>query len=63
MDRFTAMMIAEGAYEAESTEQWIEAWQYLIDSHTIGHLQGSYGRTAAALIAAGECTPAERVSA
>ena len=32
MDTFTATMIAEGVYQAESEEQFIEAWQLLIDT-------------------------------
>jgi len=32
MDAFEATMIAEGVYEAESDEQYIEAWQMLVDT-------------------------------
>lgn len=35
----------------------LEAWQYLIDHHLIGHLQGYYQRNAYVLIANGDCTP------
>lgn len=55
MDTFTATMIAEGVYDAESEEQLIEAWQHLIDTGTCWTLQGFFGRTAAQLIDAGIC--------
>jgi hypothetical protein len=55
MDNFQAVMIAEGAEPADSDEQYIEAWQYLIDTGLCWQLQGFFGRTAASLIAAGEC--------
>ena len=50
-----ATMIAEGAQEPESDEQYIQAWQHLIDTGLAWKLQGSYGRTATALIEAGYC--------
>lgn len=55
MDTFTAIMIAEGADEAESEEQAIDAWQHLIDTGLAWQLQGSFGRTAQALIEQGIC--------
>ena len=57
MDTFTATMIAEGVYQAESKEQFIEAWQLLIDTGMAYQLQGWFGRTANALIEQGYCTP------
>lgn len=39
-------------------EAWIAAFQQLIDSGTVWHLQGFYGRNAARLISLGECHPA-----
>jgi hypothetical protein len=59
MDIFTATMMAEGAegYEAETEEQYLEAWQLLIDTGTCWKLQGWFGRTAMDLIAAGRVTP------
>lgn len=36
----------------------LELFQHLIDSGMVGQLQGSYGRTAAALIEGGHLTPA-----
>ena len=46
------------AYESGECdeEQFIEGFQQLIHSGTITHLQGSYQRTAADLIAAGKCS-------
>lgn len=45
-------------YEAGELDEdaTIEGFQHLIDSGTVWSLQGSYGRTAAALIEAGYCT-------
>jgi hypothetical protein len=59
MDLFTATMMAESAdgYEAETEEQWLEAWQLLIDTGTCWKLQGWFGRTARDLIEGGKCTP------
>lgn len=50
MDNFTATMIAEGAQEAESEEQYIQAWQHLHDTGLAYQLQGWFGRTAQGLI-------------
>ena len=55
MDQFEAVMIAEGVQEAESEEQYIEAWQSLIDSGICWQLQGFFGRGAASLIEQGIC--------
>ena len=56
MDTYTAVGLAEGFIEAESQEQVIEAWQYLIDTGLAWQLQGWFGRTAAHLISEGICT-------
>ena len=56
MDTYTAVGLAEGFVEAESQEQVIEAWQYLIDTGLAWQLQGWFGRTAAHLISEGICT-------
>ena len=53
MDNFTAIGVAEGFMEAESEEQYIEAWQHLVDTGIVWELQGSFGRTAEALIEQG----------
>lgn len=59
MDSFTATGLAEGFIEAESEDQIIEAWQYLINSGLAWRLQGWFGRTAADLIERGICHPAQ----
>jgi len=45
-----AIGLAEGFIEAESEEQVIEAWQYLLDVGLVWQLQGFFGRTAVAMI-------------
>jgi hypothetical protein len=55
MDKYTAVMIAEGMEEADEDTQ-IEAWQHLIDTGLAWQLQGSFGRMAAHLIDEGICS-------
>ena len=50
-----AMIIAEGNQEPESDEQYIQAWQQLIDTGLAWTLQGFFGRTASAMIQSGVC--------
>ena len=50
MTNFNAIGIAEGFMEAESEEQWIEAWQHLVDTGLAWQMQGSFGRSAQHLI-------------
>lgn len=50
MDAYNATGIAEGFVEAESEEQVIEAWQYLVDSGLAWQLQGRFGRQARSMI-------------
>ena len=56
MTPYLATGIAEGFEEAESEEQVIEAWQYLVDTGLAWQLQGWFGRTARALIEQGVIT-------
>ena len=60
MSLFEATMIAEGADEAESEEQYLEAWQLLVDTGTCWKLQGFFGRAATALIESGLIQPREK---
>lgn len=55
MNQFTAIGIVEGFVDADSEEQVVEAWQFLIDTGIAWHLQGYFGRQAAALIDQGVC--------
>ena len=53
---FNAVGIAEGFLEAESEEQVLEAWQFLVNSGIVWQLQGWFGRTATQLIERGLIT-------
>lgn len=50
MDISSAVGIAEGFIEAESEEEYIEAWQFLVDTGLVWQLQGWFGRTAVQMI-------------
>lgn len=50
MDNYTAVGIAEGFIEADSEAMILEAWQHLVTTGLAWKLQGSFGRTAQALI-------------
>jgi hypothetical protein len=55
MDNYTATGIAEGFIECDSEDQYIQAWQHLIDTGLAWQLQGFFGRTARQLIDQGVC--------
>lgn len=52
MSQFDAVMIAEGEIEA-TQEEFLNAWQYLVDTGLCWQLQGFFGRQARAMIDAG----------
>ncbi len=54
MNNYKAVSIAEGFEDPFSHEEYIEAWQYLVDTGLAWKLQGYFGRTAHAMIEAGE---------
>ena len=57
--KFTLMracMIVEGEEDPSYPEEYLDAWQWLIDSGQVWKLQGWYGRTASMLISDGTCT-------
>ena len=58
LTNYKATMIAEGVQEPDYPEQYIEAWQHLIDTGLVWKLQGWFGRTAQTLISEGICTVA-----
>lgn len=55
MDNYLATGIAEGFEEPENEEEYIKAWQHLIDTKLAWQLQGRFGRTAKHLIEQGIC--------
>jgi|TARA_R110002124_G_scaffold118318_1_gene275593 hypothetical protein len=54
MEPMEAIAIAEGLVENDSEEKYIEAWQFLLDTGLCWSLQGWFGRTAVAMIEAGQ---------
>lgn len=58
-DLFSAAMVAEQAdgYEPETEQEWLDAFQFLIDAGVVNSLQGYFGRTARDLINEGYCKP------
>jgi len=57
MDNYSAVMICEGQEQAISEDEYLQAWQHLIDTGLCWSLQGYFGRTALAMIEAGDCEP------
>ena len=56
LTNYKATMIAEGVLDPDYPDQYIEAWQHLIDTGLAWSLQGWFGRVAKNLIADGICT-------
>ena len=54
MEPMEAIGIAEGFIENDSEEKYVEAWQFLLDTGLCWSLQGWFGRTAVAMIEAGQ---------
>ena len=50
MNNFDAIGIAEGFLEYESEDEWLEAWQHLVNTGIVWQLQGWFGRSAQHLI-------------
>mgnify|MGYP003142567427 CR=1 FL=1 len=50
MNNFDAIGIAEGFLECESEDEWLEAWQHLVNTGIVWQLQGWFGRSAQHLI-------------
>ena len=59
MDNYSAVMIAEGAESPASEDEYISAWQHLIDTGLCWSLQGYFGRMAMRLIEEGYCESPE----
>ena len=55
MDTLKAIDIAEGIEEPKDENEFIKAWQFLIDSGMAWSLQGRFGRIAEQLIERGIC--------
>lgn len=56
MSMYNAVGIAEGFVQAESENEYIQAWQHLLDTGYVWQLQGWFGRTAMQMIEAGILT-------
>ena len=62
MDTYTAIGIAEGFIEPESSEKVITAWQHLIDTGIAWRLQGWFGRQAKLMIEVGLCKRGKNIN-
>ncbi len=63
MNDFDAITIAESADNNDYTEdEYLAAWQHLIDTGLAWRLQGWFGRTASRLIDDGYCSSPSRAS-
>ena len=58
MDTYTAVGITEGFIPPQKEEEYLQAWQHLIDTGLAWQLQGWFGRTARMMIENGYCHPA-----
>lgn len=50
MEVSKAIKIAEGLKQAKNHDEWVDAWQYLINTGIAWELQGWFGRRAMELI-------------
>ena len=60
MTDLEAILTIEGDIESAASdepEEYVDAWQQLVDSGTVWHLQGSYQRAAMAMIEEGILHP------
>lgn len=60
METSRAISIAEGLKEAKTHDEWVSAWQYLINTGIVWELQGWFGRRATELIEENICHEASQ---
>jgi hypothetical protein len=61
MNDLTAVLIVEGVEPVESEATHLAAWQHLVDTGLVWLMHGWFGRTAVALIEAGQLRPAREL--